>query len=411
MAASSSAEPGDARARVSESVPRTFLAGDGLRAIAAIAVLVLHAAIVVSLAKHAPGFAAEDEHPGQYRAIAGGAAPLLALMRLGIYIFFALSGYLLSRGFLAAYTLGTPCPPIVRYARNRVLRIVPAFWVVMGVYLTWNHAWRAGGVDGLLATFGFAQNYDHTAAAVIPQAWTLDIEVAFYALIPIVAVIVLAARRPRRGTPARRLRLVLGVLAAAYAGSLALKHTAGRPVDHTYNLGGYLFAFIPGVALAAIEPFAAPRLRERPDGSRWAWAALGAGAALLALYVYAPAGQYGLRLLLATLGCGAVLAAPLTLQWATGSCWRVLDNRPMRWLGQRSYGIYLIHLGLMGHVLVRIGTGHSYATTFLALTAASALATIVAADVLWRLVERPILQRRLPWRGAEFATPGSLRAG
>jgi peptidoglycan/LPS O-acetylase OafA/YrhL len=411
MRASSSAEPSDARTRVSGAVPRTFLAGDGLRAIAALAVLVLHAAIVVSLSKHAPGFAAEDERANQYRAIAGAAAPLLALTRLGIYIFFALSGYLLSRGFLAAYTLGTPRPPISRFARNRVLRIVPAFWVVMVVYETWDHAWPAGGAGGLLAAFGFAQNYHHTAAAVIPQAWTLDIEVAFYALIPIVALIVLAARGPGRGTPARRLRLVLGVLATAYAGSLLLKHTAGRPVDHTYNIGDYLFAFIPGVALAAIEPFAAPRLRERHDGSRWAWGALGAGAALLALYVYAPAGQYGLRLILATLGCGAVLAAPLTLQWATGRCWRLLQCRPMRWLGQRSYGIYLIHLGLMGHLLTRIGGGHSYATTFLLLTAASAVATILAADLLWRAVEWPILQRRLPWRQAEFARPGSLRAG
>ena len=201
---------GEQPVRVGAAVPRTFIAGDGLRAIAALGVLVLHAAIETMLFKHAPGFATGDEHANQYRAIAGGAAPLLALTRSGIYIFFALSGYLLSRGFLAAYTLGTPRPPIGRYARNRVLRIVPAFWVVMAVYLTWDHAWHAGGAGGLLAAFGFAQNYHYTHAAVIPQAWTLDIEVAFYALIPLVAVIALALRRPGRGSPGRRLALVLG---------------------------------------------------------------------------------------------------------------------------------------------------------------------------------------------------------
>jgi peptidoglycan/LPS O-acetylase OafA/YrhL len=35
-------------------------------------------------------------------------------------------------------------------------------------------------------------------------------------------------------------------------------------------------------------------------------------------------------------------------------------------------------------------------------------ATLLAADVLWRAVERPALQRRLPWRQAEFAPPAAV---
>ena len=408
MQASSTARTGVRAAAVGAAVPRTFMAGDGLRAIAALSVLVLHAAIETMLFKHASGFTIRDEHAGQYKAIAGAAAPLLALTRAGIYIFFALSGYLLSRGFLAAYTLGTPRPPIGRYARNRVLRIVPAFWVVTAVYLTWDHAWHAGGLGGLLANFGFAQNYHYTQAAVIPQAWTLDIEVAFYALIPIVAVIALALRRPERGSPSRRLSLVLALAALLYAGSVVLKDHVGQPAGNTYNLAQYLFAFLPGVALAAVEPFAAPWFRDRPGAPRWAWSALAAAAGLLIANLYAPAGSHGLHLVLVSLGCGALLTAPLTLQWSTGGCWRLLENRPIRWVGERSYGIYLIHLGVMGHLLQRIGGGHGYTFTFLALTISATIVTVAAADVLWRVVERPVLQRRLPWRQAEF-TPA--RAG
>ena len=349
-----------------------------------------------------------DEHPDQYKAIAGAAAPLLALTRAGIYIFFALSGYLLSRSFLAAYTLGTPRPPIGRYALNRVLRIVPAFWVVMAVYLTWDHAWRAGGLGGLLAAFGFAQNYDHTAAAVIPQAWTLNIEVAFYALIPIVAVIALRLRRSDRGTPGRRLWLVLCVTALLYAGSLLIEHRTGQPAGNTYNLGDYLFAFLPGVALAAIEPFAGALAASSPRRGPLGLERTGRSrSCLLFASVYAPARSHGLHLILVSLACGSLLGAALALQWATGGCWRMFGAAPMRWLGERSYGIYLIHLGLMGHLLQRIGSGHSYAVTFLLLTVSSTLATVLAADVLWRVVERPALQRRLPWRQAEFARSGS----
>jgi peptidoglycan/LPS O-acetylase OafA/YrhL len=397
----------DGALAVSDAVPRTLLAGDGLRAIAALSVVALHAAIETMLFRHSPGFFPNDQRYATFHAIVGPLTFLLNLTRAGIYVFFALSGYLLSRGFLAAYTLGTPLPAIGRYARNRVLRIVPAFWVVSAVFLTWDHNWRSGGLGGIAAVFGFAQNYHHTAAAgSIAQAWTLDLEVCFYALIPIVALIAMVAIRRRPSTPAARLRLVLGVMLIGYAVSLFLKHLAGEPTNNEYTIAEFLFAFIPGTALAAIEPFAAPLARER-KATRWAWASLIAAIALMAAYVALPASLRNLKLIAETLGCGALLAAPLILQWSTGGCWRVLDNRVMHWLGERSYGIYLIHLGLMGHLLQRIGHGRTAPLTFVLLLLSSTVVTVIAADLLWRLVEHPVLQRRLPWRQAEFARAGA----
>jgi peptidoglycan/LPS O-acetylase OafA/YrhL len=75
----------------------------------------------------------------------------------------------------------------------------------------------------------------------------------------------------------------------------------------------------------------------------------------------------------------------------------------MRWLGERSYGIYLIHLGLMTHVLARIGHDYGVKETFVLLLIGVTAATLIAADLLWRFVERPALERRLPWRQAEFS--------
>ena len=329
-------------------------------------------------------------------------APLLALTRIGVFIFFVLSGYLLSRPFLASYTLGTPRPRIGRYAANRLLRIVPAFWVVMAVYLTWDHAWHAGGPGGLLAALLFAQNYHFTGAAVLPQAWTLDIEMAFYVLIPLVAVAALRLRRPA-STPGRRLAVVLGILVLVYLASLLAWHKTGLRTHRDNTLAEYLFAFLPGVALAAVEPFLAPRLRASPVGRRWAWAALAGAVLLLAADVGVPGQRHELRLVLTSLGCGALLAAPLVLQWATGGCWQALTSKPLRWVGERSYGIYLIHLGLMGHLLQRIGPEHGVTVTFIALTFSSLVASLFLADLLWRFIERPALERRLPWRDAEFA--------
>jgi peptidoglycan/LPS O-acetylase OafA/YrhL len=393
----------DAPGRVSRAVPRRFTAGDGLRAIAAMSVLVFHAAIATLIWKLGQGSVNGEPDPHQFKPIFGALAPAFGNMRAGIFIFFALSGYLLSRSFLASYLIGTPRPSIARYARNRALRIIPAFWVVATIYILWARGDTSGGATGLLAIYAFAQNYHFTSAAtVIGQAWTLDIEVAFYILIPITALLFSFAGRHSRTTPRWRLAIVLTVLLAAYVLSLAAKHSAGNPVHLTYNLADFLFAFIPGVALAAVEPFAAPRLQGTKAGRLLAWGLLGLCLALLGWFISAPVTDFGLRSVLITLGCGALLAAPLVLQWTTGGCWRVLDNRVMHWLGVRSYGIYLIHLGLMTHVLARFGHSHGVKTTFVLLLIGVTTATLVGADLLWRFVERPALERRLPWRQAEF---------
>ena len=392
------------------AVAETFLAGDGLRGLAALGVLVLHCVIVVSATRHLAGFAGPDEASGQYRGVAGALSPLVALMRVSIYVFFALSGYLISRPFLAAYTVGTPRPSIPGYAANRALRVVPAFWVVMALYLSWDHAWKAGGAGGVLAALGFAQTFDTTRAAVLPQAWTLDLEVGFYALI---GLLVWLARSPLKKTASghrRRTLFVLTIIVTAYAASLLLKHLAGRPIDNSYDIPQYVFAFLPGVALAALEPALATRLRQSPHGGWWARGALALAAALLAAEVYAPARLHGLHLLLASLGTSALVGAALALQWATGRCWRALGSRPLRWLGVRSYGIYLIHLGVIGHLLARLG-GHTPAVTFLLLAGATALLSAAIADLLWRFVERPALRlRRAPVVAArQAATTSSKR--
>jgi peptidoglycan/LPS O-acetylase OafA/YrhL len=390
-------EPGT----VSDAVPRRFTAGDGLRALAAMFVLVFHAGIATLIWSLGKGSVSGEGTTAQFKPIFGVLAPEFVNMRAGIYIFFALSGYLLTRTFLATYTLGTPLPSISRYFHNRALRIVPAFWVVTTIYAIWDRG--EGGLLGLLSVYGFAQNYHPTAAInVMGQAWTLDLEVAFYVVIPLAALIFLAVKRSLRTTPGQRLTIVLTVLLVAYAASLFFKHQAGNPIALTYNIAEYLFAFIPGVALAAVEPFLAPKLRGSRAGRMCAWGSLALCVTLLGVFVSLPVGDYGLREIFVTLGCGALLAAALILQWSTGGCWRVLDNRAMHWLGERSYGIYLIHLGLMTHVLARFGHSHGVKTTFLMLLVGVTAATLIASDLLWRFVERPALQRRLPWRQAEF---------
>jgi peptidoglycan/LPS O-acetylase OafA/YrhL len=81
----------------------------------------------------------------------------------------------------------------------------------------------------------------------------------------------------------------------------------------------------------------------------------------------------------------------------------VFANRPMRWLGERSYGIFLLHLvileGAMNLLGYRVFTGS--ATAVFVLTMAG---SIVLAALTYRLVEQPAMALRTLVRGRPRGT-------
>ena len=157
----------------------------GLRAVAALMVLVTH----VSL--NAMG----------NRGPWGG---LLARLDAGVAVFFVISGYLLYRPFARAVLRDEPLPRFRRYLRHRLVRIVPAYWVVVvasflfppavGLVLpTTDFSAAASGVTevplAMLLRFAtFTQIYwRDSLGGPFPQAWTLATEMAFYLVLPLLA--------------------------------------------------------------------------------------------------------------------------------------------------------------------------------------------------------------------------------
>jgi peptidoglycan/LPS O-acetylase OafA/YrhL len=150
---------------------------------------------------------------------------------VGVSVFFVLSGYLLYQPFARALLRDRTAPATRRYLRHRLLRIVPAYWVVVvasflfipatGLGDAHHGVQRRGGRPDLgpfadLARFAtFTQVYwRDSLAGPFPQAWTLAVEMAFYLLLPVLAWAI--ARRNRGDRPARLRRqwIVLGGLAA-----------------------------------------------------------------------------------------------------------------------------------------------------------------------------------------------------
>lgn len=377
------------------SAPSTrFVAGDPVRAVAALAVLVFHAALIGSLLNFGGGV-----HTPIERSLGTPGANL----DVGLFLFFSLSGYLIGRPFVASWLLGRELPSIRRYAERRVRRIVPLFWLVCAV-LVIRLGVHGGQVGETLAVPAFAQWVgESTLRQHLQQAWTLDAELAFYALVPLLAL--LAARLPVRPGVPRLAVLATTVVALAAASLVAL---GAWPSTFDKTPVGALFAFAPGVALAAAEPWALPRLRGTGAGRAIAWglAALAVAAAAMLL---GPIGREhpALRDGVGTLLAGGVVGALLVWQWTAGRAPRLLDNPPLRALGRWSYGIYVLHWPLMLEIVRHMHRSGSARRTTLELLAMALPATIALAALTWRLVERPLIaagHREDPEHGPASAT-------
>ncbi len=360
------------------------IGGDGLRAIAAVAVLVFHGYIATVLAVGGP--AAAD--PGSAFKPFGAVFVHLAV---GLYVFFALSGYLVGGPFVRAWIRGESAPEWRSYLRRRMFRIVPAFWLVT-VLLLLRFGTIGSSSTEVVSLLLFNQNMTQGGVQrLMPQGWTLDIELTFYLALPLLAALAWRVRGP--STPEGRLRLLLIGLGTLTALSLVLRIVADPSEFSGRNLAALLFAFVPGIVLAAGEEQWRPRLaglRGRRIADACLAAALLAFAAVVALD--ARDGEAARELAHLVVG-GGLVAWVIVRQWATGNAPRGFTLRPIVALGRWSYGIYLVHVGIGLELLRRKPTELGEWGQLVFVTGGMLVLSVIAAAALWRFFEAPILRR------------------
>jgi peptidoglycan/LPS O-acetylase OafA/YrhL len=313
----------------------------------------------------------------------------------GVDFFFVLSGYLLFWPFArSAFATHEPVS-VRRYALNRALRILPLYYVVVVVLLL---VQQHGGTFTQWWHFGlFAENFStSTLYSLDSPMWTLAVEVQFYVLLPVIALLVAGASR---GSRAAAISILL-VLSMASFVSRQLVFWHGHPANSALQSSLVtLFSFFAlGMILALVRVSwleRAPRWLAGPAGRSDLWILCSVPLWALVSWRYSYEAAAGLASVLIVGAC--------VLPLRRGVFVAVTENRLLALVGLTSYSIYLLHspilLAITNHSVTSTVFGGAVPTTahFLKLLAAGAAITCVVSALTYRAIEAPALRLRRRW--------------
>jgi peptidoglycan/LPS O-acetylase OafA/YrhL len=337
---------------------------EGLRGVAAIAVLVQHCLEFTPL-----NAAGNESLPARVFQES------FNLGRVGVIVFFLISG------FLIPHSLKHGTRPLAKFAVSRFFRLYPLYWVSLAAALaifpllapiSFSTAQIAANITMVAELFG--QEY------VISLYWTLFVEMLFYVLC---AALFAAGLLHARQFIARGLVVVAVGAAAALAAEIALPPTRFDSLfEKLMTLGIYLLTMFAGYVLRMHY------LRE--ISGQVTLLALSALATVLGLYCWTREMHGGYNSLLSPVSVGistvtgfAVFLAVLHGKLLTQAVWR--------YLGAISYGIYLFHAITLKIAVYYFAPVETAGESVLFTASVLAASIAVAAPLYW-LVELPMIE-------------------
>ncbi|MGI4854913.1 MAG: acyltransferase family protein [Janthinobacterium lividum] len=348
---------------------RWFPEIDGLRFVAIFAVLLVH--ILGMTLNSTPGGFAADPHSASF---------ILHGERLarGVQLFFVISGFILAQPFLNELEDGGRKVSLKAFYRRRLTRLEPPYILALLLYFFGFVLLHAAPLHVLLLSLLSSIFYVHNfifinLKPINPVTWSLEVEVQFYLLAPLLARVF---RIP--SLLWRRALLVTGtVVLASLPWHWLDRHGIMFPVHACYFVLGYLLADL--------------RIHLRPDWSHPLWDAV--SVVCFPVFFFIDGGHFE-RLLLSALlllcFAGAMLG-PLSRQ--------LLARKWIALFGGMCYSIYLLHMLVFSlatrvtrHVMVFHGFYANYALHVVLLVPV----VLAVSMAYFLLIERPCMDPHWP---------------
>lgn len=350
---------------------------DGLRFVAIMPVLMQHLSERLYRYSSVDWAIPIDDDPFAFLASRG---------TIGVFIFFAISGFILCLPFAKYHLQGGNRPSYKSYLWRRVTRLEPPYLIWMTFFFVVLLV-RMPATDELWAHWGFSMFYLHNLvyssySPINPVAWSLEIEIQFYLLAPFLVALFFSIKNKL----VRRL-----VLGGAIFGFIGMQHLFGwLAMPMKISLLGQLQHFLVGFLMA---DFYLTEWRWQRSIRRFAWLDV---AAIIAFFVLCFTWSE-------ELGKNLVFVLALILLFVAafrGLAFNYFLRNPwIAAIGGMCYTIYLIHLPLM-EGLIRLSR-HLHWTNWFALNlllqALVVIPVVLAISALFfLLLEKPFMDKQWP---------------
>jgi peptidoglycan/LPS O-acetylase OafA/YrhL len=349
---------------------------DGLRFVAISSVVLFH--LYASL-----------HHGGAVQNSVFDAARLGMLSKRGVELFFAISGFILGVPFASSYLQGAPKVKLKQYFLRRLTRLEPPYILSLliwaGILLLAAHQSGREILPHLLASMAYLHNLVFNADSTINVvAWSLEVEVQFYILVPLLAgMFAIPNTRLRRGG------MVILMFASALLGSQLL-HTRLQA-----SVVSYLPFFLAGFLLCDMY------VTRRDWKPSWVWDVVALSGWPLVWYL-SPAWSYFLL---------PFIIVALYLAAFRGRLCSALFSHPIVTdIGGMCYSLYLFHFLIISavcRVSKPIHIGPNFWAYYLLQAVLVLPFVLLFCGVFFLVVERPCMDKDWPrkLRNRWFVSP------
>ncbi len=298
----------------------------------------------------------------------------------GVLFFFIISGFVLGHHFARKYIYNNEKADLKSYYLRRLTRMEPPYLLALIIFfITLVFIVKKYEIAELfphfIASFFYMHNeVFHQHSYVLPVAWTLEIEIQFYILAPLLGLLYRLKKRELRWG----IFLILIIVSSYY----------WYNVWHGMHVFKFLHYFLCGMLMADlyVEKIKFP-------GPSWAGFVIGiAGLILLPFIIglYSTSG-YIIKYLLMIL----LFYTALTNKWLI----KIFSFAPIAIIGGMCYSIYLVHeqvISATGRLLKFIEIKNS-AISFILSYLLLLLIVLIASAVYYKLIEQPCMKRNW-WR-------------